>query len=201
MAGGVLTVSPLADATNYDIITIAGITTATATHGVVKVSGAERKYDWDEKKSAGSQGQTITYRGWGLAKPKIKFQFWLDAQIRAFYDQLQAPMSYDAQKTAPKPWDVYHPQLFASQIYWLVTTNIGELLQEGAQLWSVTVETLEFRQPTSKNATATPQQSNNSENGGETKPTQAQKLQQEIEKERALWNLPVGGANQNRQNQ
>lgn len=201
MAGGVLTVSPLSDPSNYDIITIAGITTAVDTHGVVEVTGAERKFSWDEKRSAGSQGQTITYRGWGLAKPKVKFKFWRDAQIRAFYEQLQGPMYYDAQKASPKPWDVYHPKLFASQIYWLVTDSIGELTQEQAQLWTITVETLEYRQATSKNATATPEQSNNNENGGQTKPTAQTKLEQEIEKEKALASLPVGGANQNRRNQ
>ncbi len=171
MAGGVLTVSPLGDPGNYDIITIAGITTSTETNGKVEVTGAERKFSWDTKKSAGSQGQTITYRGWDLAEPKLKFSFWRDEQIRAFYDQIQSAIYYDAEKQAPKPWDVYHPKTFASQIYWLVTKNLGDLVDEGGQLWTITVETLEYRQAKAKNATSTPQQSNSNQNGKATKPT------------------------------
>jgi len=171
MAGGVLTVSPLGDPSNYDIITIAGITTTTEANGKVEVTNAERKFEWDQKKSAGSQGQTITYRGWGLAKPKIKFSFWRDEQIRAFYEQIQSAIYYDAEKEAPKPWDVYHPKTFASQIYWLVTESIGDLIDEGGQLWTITVETLEYRQAKAKNATSTPQQSNSNQNGKATKPT------------------------------
>jgi len=171
MAGGVLTVSPLGDPSNYDIITIAGITTTTEANGKVEVTGAERKFKWDVKASSGSQGQTITYRGWDLAKPKIKFSFWTDEQIRAFYESIQAPIYYDAEKEAPKPWDVYHPKLFASQIYWLVTDSIGDLIDEGGQLWTITVETLEYRQAKAKNATSTPQTSNSNQNGKATKPT------------------------------
>lgn len=198
----VLTVSPLQNPSEYDKITIAGITTATDSHGVVEVTGADRGYSWDQKKSAGSQGQTITYRGWALAKPKIKFKFWKQEQIDAFYRDIVPPIYYDATKTAPKPWDVYHPKLLANEIIWLVTEKIGDLEQPGSQLWTVTIETLEYRQATSKNATTTPKTSNTNQNGGQTKPTAGQLLQEAIAAERALAALPVGGTqNQNRRNQ
>lgn len=167
----VLTVSPLADANNYDIITIAGITTSTETNGLVVVTNAVRKFTWDAKKGAGSQGTTVTYRGWDLAKPKLVFKFWRDEQIRAFYDTLVPVMYYDAEKEAPKPWDVYHPKCFANQIYWLLTDEIGDLTDEGNQLWTITVETTEYRQAKAKNATSTPEQSNSNQNGKATKPT------------------------------
>ncbi len=189
---GVLTVSPLADPLNYDIITIAGITTNVPGFGVVEVTGAERKYSWDVKKSAGSQGQTITYRGWELAKPKIKFKFWQDAQIRAFFDQIVPALSYDAEKQNPKPFDVYHPKLFASLIFWLVTDNIGDLVQEAGQLWTLTVETIEYRQAKAKNATSTPEQSNSSQGGEGTKPTVADKLRREIEATDNEFKRPLG---------
>lgn len=197
----VLTVSPLADPSNYDTITIAGITTKVETNGIVEVTDANRGFDWDVKKSAGSQGQTTTYRGWELAQPKLKFKFWTDAQITAFYQQLVTPMYYDAEKTAPKPWDVYHPKLFANQIYWLVTKKLGDLTHEGGQLWSVTVEALEFRQAKAKNATSTPEQSNPNQNGTDTKPTASDRLRQQIEQELELWNAPLGNQNQQRRNQ
>lgn len=197
----VLTVSPLENPNEYDVITVAGITTNVLTNGLVEVTGAGRKFAWDTKKSAGSQGQTTTYRGWDLAKPKLKFKFWTSAQIDAFYQSLVPPMYYDAEKTAPQPWDVYHPKLFASQIYWLTTELIGDLTQDGAQLWSITVETLEYKRATSKNATSTPKESNTDQNGGETKPTVGDRLRQQIAAERALMHLPIGGGNQNRRDQ
>lgn len=175
---GVLTVSPLGDPSNYDKIVAAGITSP----GVCVVSGADRKYDWDTKKSAGSQGTTITYRGWDLAKPKVKFYLWTDALIREFYDQLVPAFSYDADKQAPKPFDVYHPKLFANQIYWLVTTSIGDLIDEGdgKQLWTVTCEFLEYRQAKAKNATTTPSTASTGPNG--TKPTVLDEQDKEIAK-------------------
>jgi hypothetical protein len=171
---GVLTVSPLADPSNYDKIVCAGITNA----GICIVTDADRKYDWDTKKSAGSQGTTITYRGWDLAKPKVKFLLWTDAMIRQFYDEFVPALSYDADKQAPKPFDVYHPKLFASQIYWMVTTNIGELTDEGNQLWTVTCEFLEYRQATAKNATTTPATATTGPNS--TKPTVLDEQDKEI---------------------
>jgi hypothetical protein len=197
MAGGVLTVGPIADPSNYNAVVIAGINTAslgatdTAPAMVVVVTGAERKYKWDIKSSAGSQGQTITYRGWDLAKPKLKFLLWTDAQQRAFYDQIVPVISYDAEKENPKPWDIYHPKTFASQIYWLVTDSIGDLTDEGAQLWTVTVETTEYRQAKAKNATSTPQQANQNQNGKATKPTVADEQDKEIEALREEFRRPI----------
>lgn len=189
---GVLTISPLDDPSNYNKATIAGIdTSAIATPPmVVVVTNTDRKYSWDVKKSAGSQGQTITYRGWDLAKPKIKFVMWTIEQQRAFYNQIVPVLSYDAEKQAPKPFDIYHPLLFACEIYWLVTESIGALVDEGNQLWTVTVETLEYRQAKAKNATSTPEQANQNQNGSATKPTARDKQDEEIEKLRNLWNRP-----------
>lgn len=192
MAGGVLTVSPLADPSNYDKCTIAGIDTSKLSDPpfIVEVTGADRKYKWDVKASAGSQGQTITYRGWDLAKPKLKFKFWTDAQQRAFWTQVIPAISYDAEKSAPKPFDIYQPQLFASEIYWLVTENIGPLVHEGAQLWTVTVDALEYRQAKAKNATSTPQQANQNQNGKATKPTVQDELDVEIQRLRGEFARP-----------
>lgn len=188
---GVLTVSPLENPNEYNKITLAGFTTNVSDHGVVVVTGSERKYSWDQKKTAGSQGQTITYRGWGLAKPKLQFKFWTVQQILNFWTQLVPLMYYDADKQAPKPYDVYHPKLLASEILWLVTEQIGELEDVGNQLWSVTVETLEYRQAKANNATTTPEQSNNNNGAGGTKPTVADAQDQELQRLREEFNRPL----------
>lgn len=190
---GVLTISPLDDPSNYNKATIAGIdTSAISTPSmVVSVSGTERGYSWDVKKSAGSQGETITYRGWELAKPKLKFVMWTIEQQRAFYNQIVPVLSYDAEKQAPKPFDIYHPLLFACEIYWLVTKSIGALVDEGNQLWTVTVETLEYKQPKAKNATSTPENANQNQNGSATKPTAQDAQDREIEALRREFAKPV----------
>ncbi len=189
---GILTVSPLENPADYDSITIAGITFALA-NGIVEVTGAERKYPWDNKRGPGSQGSTITYRGWDLAEPKLKFKFWQKAQIDGFYSQIIPALAYDASKTDPKPYDVYHPKLFANDIFWLVTKSIGDLVDEGAQLWTVTVETLEYRQAKAQNATVTPSTSSSAGAGGSntaTKPSATEALQRAIEAERLEFNKP-----------
>ena len=188
---GVLTVSPLENPDEYNRITLAGFTTSVEQNGVIEVTGSERLFSWDQKKSAGSQGQTITYRGWGLAKPKLKFKFWTVQQILNFWTQLVPLMYYDAEKTAPKPYDAYHPKLLASEIIWLVTEKIGELEDIGNQLWSVTVETLEYRQAKAKNSTTTPEQANQNNGAGGTKPTVKDDQDREIEELRHLYNQPL----------
>lgn len=142
---GLLTVSPLQNPDEYNRIVLAG--TSTSGMCLVDVTGAERPFIWDVKGAAGFQGRIITYRGWDLATPKIKFSFWESAQIDWFYSTLAPLIIHDALKLRPKPYDVYHPKLFANQIYWLVTTKLGDLIDEGAQLWTVTAETLEYRKP------------------------------------------------------
>lgn len=192
---GVLTVSPLADPADYDSATIAGIVvgrkaSAENLRFVVEVNDAARPYAWDKKKAAGSQGQTITYRGWDLATPKLKFKFWTDAQITGFYTQLVPAITYDAEKEAPKPYDIYHPKLLANEIIWLVTEKIGDLIDEGAQLWTVTVETTEYRQAKAKNTTSTPNTANQNQNGKATKPTARDALDVEIDRLKNEWAKP-----------
>ncbi len=174
---GILTVSPLADPSNYDRCVFADVTTG----GVCEVTGADRSYKWDTKRSAGSEGETITYRGWELAKPKIKFKFWTDEQISKFYSEVIPVLSFEADKQAPKAISVYHPKLFANQIFWLVTEKIGDLIDDGAQLWTVTIEFLEYRQAKAKNATTTPEQANTSPDGAaqQTKPSALRDLERE----------------------
>jgi hypothetical protein len=190
---GVLTVSPLENAAAYDEITIAGVQLVQA-DGIVEVTGAARKYSWDAKQAPGSQGSTITYRSWQLAKPKLKFKFWQAAQINGFYQRFVPLLAYDATKTDPRPFQVYHPKLFANDIIYLVTEHLGDLEHEGAQLWTITVETLEYRQAKSVDATSTPESANTA--GGAdgddsvTKPSVTRELRRLIEAERVNFNWP-----------
>ncbi len=190
---GVLPVTPFEDPSNYNKITVAGIDSGSLTDPpiLVEVTGADRPFNWDVKRSAGSQGQTITYRGWDLAKPKIKFKCWTSGQIKAVQNTLIPVMFYDAEKAAPKPYDIYHPKLFANLIFWLVTEKVGEWLDEGSQLWTCTVECLEYRQAKAKNATSTPETANSNQDGKNTKPTVQDEQDKEISRLTALFREPT----------
>lgn len=164
-----LTSNPLLTPGDYDVISVAGVSSP----GVVEVTGAERPYKWDTKEAAGAQGATITYRGWDLAKPKLKFRFWRADQISEFYQSFVPLLQYDASKTSPKPVDCYHPALVASNIKSVVVTNLGQLTHEGAQLYSVTVDLLEYRPAPKVNATSTPKSAapnNTNKSSGATGP-------------------------------
>lgn len=192
MMAGILPVTPLEDPSNYNKITLAGIDSGSLVKPamVVEVTGAEREFNWDVKDSAGSQGQTITYRGWKLAKPKIKFKCWTSEQIRAVQNTLVPVLFYDAEKAAPKPCDVYHPKMFANLIFWIVATKVGDWTDEGSQLWTLTIECNEYRQAKAKNATSTPKDANSNQNGKATKPTVQDEQDREIESLRREFSRP-----------
>lgn len=152
---GQLTSNPLVSPNDYDYISIAGVLSPCP----VQITNADRPYKWDEKTTAGAQGATVTYVGWDLSKPKLKFMMWKAEQISNFFTSFLPLLQYDASKTAPKPVDVYHPLLMASDVKSLYITNIGQLTHEGAQLYTLTVDTTEYRLPKKVNATSTPKSS------------------------------------------
>lgn len=155
-----LTANPLLNPAAYDQIVIAGVAWPRVVgldQGLVKVSGAARVYSWDVKDSPGTQGSTLTYRGF---KPtdsiSIRFEFWLPQHITDFYTNVLPLLEYDAGKSSPKPVTVVHPVLQAQGITALVIKQIGQLTEEDKQLWSLTVEAIEYRPAGKGNATTTP---------------------------------------------
>ncbi len=190
---GVLTVGPIADPASYNRIIIAGVDTSKSDAGVICVleAGGGREFVWDQKQTAGAQGFTTTYRGW---KPSdgIKFRFllWTPAQQDDFYQRIYPIIKIDAEKSEPKPVDIYHPVLFANDIFWVVTDDIGPLVDEGKQLWTVTVTFREYRQAKPKNVTTTPNNANNAAGGANTKPSVTDDLQREIEAARREFEKP-----------
>lgn len=152
----VLTSNPLVNPEAFDVIVVAGVVNP----GIVKVTGAERVFDWDVKDAPGSQGSTITYRGWKPTESiQLRFELWTQAQITEFFTTFVPLFYYDASKSAPKPVDVFHPILNANQINSVVTKKIGPLVLEDKQLYSCTIEVLEYRPAPKKNATTTPKSS------------------------------------------
>lgn len=188
MADGVLYANPFDSPEQYDFLNVAGVINP----GLFILDGGTRPYKWDVKDTAGAQGATITYRGLRPSDDiKGEFQFWTAAQITEFYGTFIALLQYDATKSNPKPVDVLHPVLAANGITSVVTKEIGPLKHVGKQLWSVTVEFMEYRPAKKKNATSTPTatKTDNKTNGG--KPTAQDTQDKEITKLMALANAPL----------
>ncbi len=166
--------NPLVNPTALDYVGVAGV----ANSGIARVLDADgRPYDWDKKNSSGSQGATQTYRGWDLAKFKVRYEFWLAEQIDYFENVYVPVLRYDALKQAPQPVAVYHPILASRDVHAAIVTRIGPLVDLGAQLWSVTVDFEEFRPPKKKNVTTTPDKGAKTDGkNGAQKPTVEDRL-------------------------
>jgi hypothetical protein len=189
MSNGVLFANPLVSPEQFDFLNVAG----TISPGVCKLEGSSRPYKWDIKDAPGSQGASETYRGWRPSEGiKFKFRFWTAAQIDEFFGTFLPLLQYDATKSSPKPVNVLHPVLAANGITNLVTKEIGPLIDEGNQLWSVAVEFIEFRPAPKKNATSTPNGTNiNTKPDTGSKPTAqeqqnetAERLRRQIEQDK-----------------
>lgn len=179
-ANGILFANPLVSPEQFDFLNVAG----TISPGVCKLEGSSRPYKWDVKDAPGSQGATETYRGWRPSEGiKFKFLMWTAAQIDEFFGTFVPLLQYDATKSNPKPINVLHPVLAANGITNIVTKEIGPLVDSGSQLWSVTVEFIEYRPAPKKNATSTPTGTNsNSKPGTGNKPTAQDEQDKEIQR-------------------
>lgn len=175
-------IDPLVDPGSLDVIYAAGVISP----GLFVLAGGAREYKWDIKDAPGAQGAFITYRGWRPTQGiKGTFYFWEPGQVEAFYEWAQV-WALDARKFATKPVDVYHPVLAANDITALVTKSFGPLTGTPQQLWSVTLEWIEWR-PAKPIQSDTPQ-------GATTRlgrPTPQNKMQEEIAKEKELARRPL----------
>lgn len=178
-----LTADPIVDPGEWDILNAAGINNP----GVFVLGCADRNYKWDVKDAPGVQGAILTYRGWRPTDGiKGTFLFWEPGQVEQFYTQYLPIFALDALKVNPKPVSVYHPSLRSNDITALVCKKIGQLVGTPQQLWSVTLEWIEFR-PARIIRSETP--------SGATavagRPTPQSKLQAEIQKELNLARQPL----------
>lgn len=124
------------------------------TPGVCDVSDAERTYKWDVKSGPGTQGETATYQGFGLAKFKIRLRMWTPEQI-AEWDELRPLLKYDAGRKSVEAVDVTYPSLTDQDIFAAVVESIGALHVD-AGLATVEIGCIEYRPPPRVSATKTP---------------------------------------------
>lgn len=189
-------VNPLVAPDLWDKLQVAGVENPGL---FVLAGGGNRSYSWDVKEAQGGQGGFVTYKGWALSDGiKARFKFWTAAQIAAFYTGFMPLLQYDATKQEPKPVAVYHPALYANGITSVVVKDISPLTDEGAQLWYVEVELVEFAPPPKKNATSTPKGTSGNSGyaaGNEAFPTVEDEQEAELRKLAEEAGIPFPGFN------
>jgi hypothetical protein len=147
--------NPLVNPDDFNRVIIAS---SIISPGLASLSGgAERPYNWDIRYAPGLQGAVIMYWGWKLSESiKFTFKFWEAQQIADFYSTFLPALKYDVNKKRPTPVSIYHPVLAANDVVNVVTKSIGPLVDAGQQLWTCTVEFLEYRLPKRQNLAVTP---------------------------------------------
>lgn len=171
--------NPLRNPEAFDKLVAAGISNP----GLFQlVDGGGRPFKWDIKDVAGAQGATETYRGWRPSEGiHARFVFWTAEQIDEFFTTYLPLFEIDGTKTSATPVAVQHPVLNANNIFAVVAKEIGPLVdvERGKQLWSVTLELIEFRPAKKANVTKTPDKA--SEDGtGKREPSPQDAQDQEI---------------------
>lgn len=144
-------VNPLDNPEAWDVIRVGGVDSP----GVCTVTGFVRKHEWDKKKGKGAAGETITFVQLPAADGKVKFQLWT-RQHFVDWATFRLQLKYDPTKKAPQPVDIYYPALADIEIHSVVTENIGAIEHEGGNLYSITVDFLEYRPPPPASAVTTP---------------------------------------------
>jgi hypothetical protein len=149
--------NPLDSPQAWDVVVISGVTCP----GIVEMGEWKRQHDFDVKKGKGTVGGTVTFVQKPPAEGTIKFLLWTAEQFAA-WDTFLPLLKYDPTKKTVSAVDIYHPALDAIDVSSVVTTKIGNVVHEGKQLYSISVDFLEYFPPPNASAVSTPTQANGS---------------------------------------
>lgn len=144
-------IDPIANPQDWDVVRIGQVVSP----GICKVGEFKRSYEWDQKKGKGSLGATVTFVQRPPAKGSVVFRLWTSAHFVA-WDTFRLALQYDPTKKAVQAVDIYHPSLADLGITSVVTESIGNIVHEGDQLYTITVDFLEYFPPPKNSAVSTP---------------------------------------------
>ncbi len=150
--------NPLRNPGAYDFVEIAG----RENPGIAIVSGFKRDFGWDVKKGKGTKGATITLTDYPPCEGSIKFLLWTEEHFDE-WTEFRELFRYDKSKKPAPAVDIWHPALEDVGVNSVVCKSIGPLVHEGKQLYSITVELLEYWPPPKKASTSTPSGSKGSD--------------------------------------
>jgi hypothetical protein len=143
--------NPIDNAEDCDHFVIAGIVTP----GRCEVGEFKRVVEWDTKTGKGTAGATETVKGLPPAKGSVKFSAWTSAHFAA-WDELLPLLKYDPTKKTKQANIVYHPFLDDIDVSSVNIESIGSWVHEGGQLYTRTIDMLEFAPAVVASAVATP---------------------------------------------
>lgn len=144
-------IDPIAFPQLWDTILVAG----TQSPGVCHLTGWKRAHEWDVKKGKGTLGGTVTFVGRPPAKGSITFKLWT-SQHFIDWDVFRALLKFDPSKQTIQAIPLYHPSLADIDISQVVTENIGAIEHQGQQLYTITVDFIEYFPPPKRAAVGTP---------------------------------------------
>lgn len=144
-------VNPIDNAQAWDTVSIG----QQVSPGLCKLSGFKRGHEFDVKKGKGTIGATVTFVGRPPAKGTITFQLWTPAHFTQ-WDAFRPLLKYDPTKKAVQAIDVYHPSLADIEMTSFVVEGIGAIEHAGNQLYTCTIDLLEYFPPPKASAVSTP---------------------------------------------
>ena len=118
------------------------------------VTGWKRTSEFDKKKGKGTKGATMTYVGEPPAEGSFIIQLWrpIDFTEWALFLPL---LKYDPTKKTVKAIDIYYPSLADININSVICEHIGAIIHEGRQLYTVTIEMIEYKPVPKSSAVST----------------------------------------------
>lgn len=127
--------------------------------GVIAIDGIhgfERETGWDKKKGKGTGGAVLTETTWPPAEGSITSWFWAKGQIPAWYKFAQLLESHSDKVANSKAATIEHPALTTNNIFNVVVHKVGPVRHLGKQLYSVTVDYIEWVPPPKTSIVSTP---------------------------------------------
>jgi len=174
--------NPIDNPQEWDVVFVSGVRSP----GIIKDGNLgewKRTHDFDIKKGKGTLGATVTFTNKPPAEGTITFMLWTAAQFAA-WDSFLPLLKYDPTKKTVTAVDIYHPALDAIDVSSVVCTKIGNVVHEGKQLYSITVDFLEYFPTPALSAVSTPNQTTGSPpppgNTGDPPPNAATAEEKEI---------------------
>jgi hypothetical protein len=137
--------NPVDDEDIYDSIELGGLRSP----GVVKLSGHDRKINWDIKTAKGQKGATTELKD----IPPIEFTatFYL-ANVDEWnaWAEFATKINSTVVGSVPKALDIEHPDLAANDISSVVLSSFGGTIHDGKGGQTVAVKFLEYKPPKPK---------------------------------------------------
>jgi hypothetical protein len=142
---------PLNNPQAWDVVVCGQVTSP----GICMVGEFRRANEWDVKKGKGSFGATTTYVGHPPCTGKVEFLLWRPIHF-VQWDTFRPFLKYDPTKKSIQAVDIYHPSLADVDVTSVVTEKIGNIVHKGKQLYSITVDFLEYCPAPARSAVSTP---------------------------------------------